>query len=263
MAEQHAESLIVRAAARARQASPPAQESVSNRQEAPAACSGSPAFGRSPAQRPLFPERPPRRLEPSPAASRVLTHVSVLIPTCNDAQRIALTVQRVLEQGPIGPLWLVDDGSEDDTADLAQAAAATSHVSGELAVMTSTPTPPGWERESWLLQQGLRQVATARVAIVHPGVELLPYALASLTALCTRFELAWAEAKTADQAPVVSAGALLGRTIKPRLALAETSALHAVGGFARAKEPPVARRLVKSGFRVWRGRTTVARTTFA
>ena len=214
-------------------------------------------------------------LEPRPDACRDLGHVSVIIPTHNDAAHLHLTLQRVFEQGRLRGVWIVDRASTDETREIGAAFGQRRGLT--VGVIEGTETPDGWQDEAWQLQQGLRQIDTPLVAIVRPGVELLPYALATLTRLALNHQLAWAslvaKPTPADRwkrliAPIADRAAhsalLPGGPRRPvDLAIARTDTLTHLRGFsapgASADPARIARGIATAGFRTWWGRSALVR----
>ena len=79
--------------------------------------------------------------KPAPAD---LSDVSLLIPARNEARNLPHTLPGFLAQGA-GEVLVLDDHSEDKTAELAREAGAT--------VLSGQPLPPGWHGKPWACQQ--------------------------------------------------------------------------------------------------------------
>ncbi|MFO1087366.1 MAG: glycosyltransferase [Reyranellaceae bacterium] len=81
--------------------------------------------------------------------------VVAVVPARNEADVIARSIGSLLRQDYAGPfrVVLVDDGSSDGTAAVAQA------IQGErrLEVLAGTEFPAGWTGKLWALEQGIRQ----------------------------------------------------------------------------------------------------------
>ena len=79
--------------------------------------------------------------------------VVAVVPARNEADVIARSVGSLLAQDYPGPLRviLVDDESEDGTADIARALDTT----GKLTVITGTKRPAGWTGKLWAVSQGI------------------------------------------------------------------------------------------------------------
>lgn len=101
------------------------------------------------------------RLSRSPLPS-VFPRVSVLIPARNEAVVIAETVRRLLAQDyPSFELLLLDDQSEDGTAEIARAAAGGDT---RLRILSGAPLPAGWMGKSWACHQ-LAQAAQGEILV--------------------------------------------------------------------------------------------------
>ncbi|HEY3938500.1 MAG TPA: glycosyltransferase [Bryobacteraceae bacterium] len=76
--------------------------------------------------------------------------VAVVIPARNEAAVVGDTLASLLAQNFPAPLWLVvvDDASEDGTADAVRTA-------GNVILIRGEPLPPGWTGKLWALSQGV------------------------------------------------------------------------------------------------------------
>ncbi len=85
--------------------------------------------------------------------------VIVLVPARNEADVIAQTMTNLLTQDYEGlfAVVLIDDGSDDQTAQIAQEAAARIGQSQRLTVIQADPLPSGWSGKLWALENGLAQ----------------------------------------------------------------------------------------------------------
>jgi hopene-associated glycosyltransferase HpnB len=83
--------------------------------------------------------------------------VAVVIPARNEAESIAQTVTCLLRQDYAGRLSIVvvDDQSDDGTAEHARAAAAALSAGARLDVLTGAPLPSGWTGKLWAVRQGI------------------------------------------------------------------------------------------------------------
>lgn len=86
--------------------------------------------------------------------------VAVVIPARNEAESIAETVECLCRQDYPGALRVVvvDDQSDDGTADLARGAAAKVAAQGQsrrVDVLTGQPLPGGWTGKLWAVRQGV------------------------------------------------------------------------------------------------------------
>lgn len=109
----------------------------------------------------LLPGRTRRPPVPPRLAPRDDTTVTVLVPTYNEARRIAPCLEGLMAQGaPLREVLVVDSGSTDGTRDLVAAAAARDP---RIRLLTDPPLPPGWIGKVWALEAGLREAAGAWV----------------------------------------------------------------------------------------------------
>ena len=96
--------------------------------------------------------------------------IAVIIPARNEADVVGRAVASLLQAS--GPnalhIFLVDDGSSDGTAQVAQDAAIAAGRPGMLTVIAGQPLPPGWSGKLWAMQQGVE-----RAREFHPEFLLL------------------------------------------------------------------------------------------
>lgn len=100
------------------------------------------------------------RLAPrSPAPSRYPSVVAV-IPARNEADGIGRAVASLLDQDYPGDfaVVVVDDHSNDGTAEVARVAAAGRE--NRLTVVAARPLPSGWTGKLWALSEGVRQIVS-------------------------------------------------------------------------------------------------------
>ena len=82
--------------------------------------------------------------------------VSVIIPARNEAEMLRFTLPSPLSfYYPQFEVILVDDCSEDGTAEVARQVGAAREREN-LRIVAGTPPPPGWRGKLWALEQGLR-----------------------------------------------------------------------------------------------------------
>lgn len=109
--------------------------------------------------------------------------VAIVIPARNEAETIGPTIASLAAQNFAGAthIFLVDDHSTDETAEIARSSAGP-----DLLTVASAPPPaPGWTGKLWALAEGLRQAES-----FHPDYVLFsdadivhaPNALTQLTA---------------------------------------------------------------------------------
>jgi len=87
-------------------------------------------------------------------------NVVAIVPARNEAATIAQTVAALAQQNYPGhcSILIVDDHSEDATADLANKAAAESGAEADVRVLTAPPLADGWTGKLWALQSGVESV---------------------------------------------------------------------------------------------------------
>lgn len=86
--------------------------------------------------------------------------IAVVVPARDEAEGVARCVTSILSQPYPGQLSmvLVDDQSQDGTAQIAADAAAAIGASERLTVLSGRPLPSGWTGKLWAVKQGLMQV---------------------------------------------------------------------------------------------------------
>ncbi len=97
--------------------------------------------------------------------------VAVVIPARNEADGIDETIGSLLRQDYAGAftIILVDDDSNDGTADIARQTAEGLNASDRLRVIDGKPLPRGWTGKLWAVKQGVE----AAQAASHPPDYLL------------------------------------------------------------------------------------------
>ena len=101
--------------------------------------------------------------------------LTVLIPARNEARQIDRTLVAIREQAPDVTVLLVDDGSDDGTADSARAAGLVN-----LKIIEGRPMTDGWTGKLWALDQGLAEVETPLTLLLDADIELGPGGIAAL-----------------------------------------------------------------------------------
>ena len=108
-----------------------------------------------------------QRLDPEdgPAPAHPLDYppVAVVVPARNEAGTLPATLPALLRQEYPGPfdVFLVDDSSEDGTAEAARAIAEETGAADRLTVVSAGPLPEGWAGKVWAMQRGLEASASA------------------------------------------------------------------------------------------------------
>jgi hopene-associated glycosyltransferase HpnB len=123
------------------------------------------------------------RLEPGTEShSPLQPSVVAVLPARNEGAVIDASLRSLFAQDYAGPLHviLVDDGSEDGTAEIAKLAAEALGAMGRFEIVTSAPLPLGWTGKLWAVSQGIRKAAASRpdylwltdADIAHDAAEL-------------------------------------------------------------------------------------------
>ncbi len=88
--------------------------------------------------------------------------VAIIIPARNEAESIAETVTSLLRQTCAGAaqVFVVDDESDDGTAEIARRAARVAGRPDALVVIRGRSLPGGWTGKLWALQQGIEAAAS-------------------------------------------------------------------------------------------------------
>ena len=102
---------------------------------------------------------------PSPSVGQ---RVVVLIPARNEAAVIGTAIASLAQQAFNGRIHLIviDDGSTDGTAEVAEAAAHAAGVLSRFELLRSAALPRGWTGKLWALSQGV-------AAAAHRGADYL------------------------------------------------------------------------------------------
>jgi len=96
------------------------------------------------------------RDETNPPRPAVPPSIAIVVPARNEADNIAQSVTSLLAQDyPAFTLVLVDDGSNDNTADIARQTAAAIGKQDRLTIVSGTPLPPRWTGKLWAVKQGI------------------------------------------------------------------------------------------------------------
>ncbi len=92
--------------------------------------------------------------------------VTAVVPARDEAACIADSVGSLLAQDYPGRLRviLVDDGSTDGTAGLAEQAAAAAGAADRLEVIAGAPLPQGWTGKLWAMKQGIDRASAGTEA---------------------------------------------------------------------------------------------------
>ncbi|HYM02798.1 MAG TPA: glycosyltransferase [Stellaceae bacterium] len=125
---------------------------------------------------------------PFPAPARWPSVVAI-VPARNEAAVVGQAIASLLRQDYPGPfsVVLIDDHSEDGTADVARAAARSLKREARLTVLAARPLPRHWTGKLWALAEGARQVKQSSVVpelllFTDADIEHHPTNLAELVA---------------------------------------------------------------------------------
>ena len=124
----------------------------------------------------LVPWRPwstREHLEADSSASVPLDDITVLIPARNEADVIGTTLRALQQQGGGLQVVVIDDQSNDSTANV-----ASSYPN--VRVIAGAPLPEGWAGKLWALEQGRRHLRTPLTLLLDADIELRPGMLSTL-----------------------------------------------------------------------------------
>ena len=141
--------------------------------------------------------RTDHRLPPGRTDSPQTSHwpaVEVVIPARDEADVLPFTLPRLLSQDYPGPfhITLVDDRSEDGTAQVARKAASDMGAEERLTVITAEPLPTGWAGKVWALHQGIaasRREASEYILLADADIAHTPDSLRALVFRAVRHQL--------------------------------------------------------------------------
>ena len=110
-------------------------------------------------------------LAPAPARE-MWPRINVVVPARDEALSIGACIRSILSQPYAGELSviLIDDQSQDGTAEIAIEAAASVHASHCLTILPGCALPPGWTGKLWAVKQGLSMI---EARLLHPDYVLL------------------------------------------------------------------------------------------
>jgi hopene-associated glycosyltransferase HpnB len=98
-----------------------------------------------------------------------LSDITALIPARNEAEVVGMALSSLPLQGHDLAIVLVDDGSTDRTAAVAQAVGGK-----DLRILSGEPLPADWNGKLWALEQGFRHVNTPLTLLIDADIELQP-----------------------------------------------------------------------------------------
>ena len=126
----------------------------------------------------LLPWRPwstRESLDADPGLTTDLSGVTVLIPARDEARYIVETLTSVARQGRGHNILLIDDGSSDGTA-----AVAESLKLANLKIINGAPLAPGWSGKLWALEQGRQAAESEFLLLLDADIKLNPGLLPAL-----------------------------------------------------------------------------------
>lgn len=96
-----------------------------------------------------------------PTISKRWPLVVAILPARNEAETIGRAVTSLAKQDYAGELSaiVVDDHSDDGTADLARKAAAESNAAERISIHPASELPPGWTGKVWAMSEGIDEAA--------------------------------------------------------------------------------------------------------
>jgi hopene-associated glycosyltransferase HpnB len=103
--------------------------------------------------------RAPEHDREEPPVPAAWPSIVAVIPARNEAEHIGDTINSILTQHYPGALSviLVDDQSNDGTAEAARSAAARLGATDRLTVLSGQPLPSGWTGKLWAVKQGVAE----------------------------------------------------------------------------------------------------------
>jgi hopene-associated glycosyltransferase HpnB len=83
--------------------------------------------------------------------------VTIIIPARNEAENISICIESLLNQDYQGifKIVLIDDQSEDNTAEIAQKIAIENKKENQLIIIKGESLPSGWSGKLWAMSQGI------------------------------------------------------------------------------------------------------------
>jgi len=98
-------------------------------------------------------------------------NVVAIVPARNEAATIAQAVTSLLQQNYAGEfsIVLVDDHSEDNTAQVASQAARALNAESRITIRAASPVPTGWTGKLWALNTGTATLGCAPTTSISPG----------------------------------------------------------------------------------------------
>jgi cellulose synthase/poly-beta-1,6-N-acetylglucosamine synthase-like glycosyltransferase len=97
--------------------------------------------------------------------------VAAIIPARNEAQTISQTIAALLHQNYPGEFYIivVDDHSEDQTAQIAQEFAKENGMESRINIHPASTLPSGWTGKLWALSEGVSMSSASPLSSVAPA----------------------------------------------------------------------------------------------
>ena len=128
----------------------------------------------------ILPLRPWSTAETLDSAEGTATHdlsgVTAIVPARNESPYIAATLRQLTAQGGGIQIIVVDDQSNDGTAEIVRGL----DIPGLMLLHGSQP-PSGWSGKLWALQQGFQELRTEQVLLIDADVVLRTGIVKALT----------------------------------------------------------------------------------
>jgi hopene-associated glycosyltransferase HpnB len=128
---------------------------------------------------PIRPTGTRERLDAASSEPADLSDVTALIPARNEAALILQTLDALARQGTSLSVVVVDDQSDDETADLITSWPGAAGLK-RLHMISGSAPESGWVGKVWAQAQGLEQVDTPLVLLIDADIELAPGMLGAL-----------------------------------------------------------------------------------
>jgi hopene-associated glycosyltransferase HpnB len=219
-------------------------------------------------------------------AASAWPRVIAIVPARNEAATIQQSVASLLQRNYPGDfsIIVVDDHSEDATAQLAQQAARDLGAESRIKIRSAAPLPAGWTGKLWALQEGVTHAEAKPTYYWFTDADIVhaPDALQRLVARAERNQLdltslmVLLQAKTLPERALIPAFLFFFLKLYPPRWIAEprartagaaggcillrSEALERIGGLAAIRgevidDCALARAVKRSGGRLWMGLT--------
>ena len=175
----------------------------------------------------------PGRRRPPPVApaghGQSGAEASIIVPTLNEAHRLAPLLGGVVQQGdPVREIIFVDSGSTDGTTDLIRKVA---QADVRIVLLQDPPLPAGWIGKAWALQFGAENAKGPWLLGLDADVSPHPALAAAAIGAAEAYEL-----DAVSFAPRFTGQSALERWIQPAILTTLVYRFGAAGGEARAEE---------------------------